>query len=94
MVQEIVRFLKVDTAFMNIRPLRYSYVIDSHPDSLPYVASVEAKRGLRLRDAILSSYHHNEVTVFLPQIISIFDSHFSSNQEFSVFAIDRFVIQI
>ncbi|RWR87323.1 protein SCAI isoform X1 [Cinnamomum micranthum f. kanehirae] len=60
-VQEIVRFLKVDTAFMNIRPLRYSYVIDSHPDSLPYVASVEAKRGLRLRDAILSSYHHNEV---------------------------------
>ncbi|KAF8412803.1 hypothetical protein HHK36_000773 [Tetracentron sinense] len=60
-VQEIVRFLKVDTAFMNIRPLRYSLALDSHPDSLTHVASFDGKRGLRLRDAILSSYHHNEV---------------------------------
>ncbi|KAM7472378.1 hypothetical protein LguiA_010561 [Lonicera macranthoides] len=58
-VQEIVKFLKADTAFMNIRPLRYSLVLDLHPDSLPYV--VDAKRKLRLRDAILCSYHPNEV---------------------------------
>ncbi|XP_050222988.1 uncharacterized protein LOC126673066 [Mercurialis annua] len=57
-VQEIIRFLKADTAFMNIRPLRYSLVLDTHPDSLPRVAT---RRNLRLRDAILSSYHHNEI---------------------------------
>ncbi|XP_009373848.2 protein SCAI isoform X2 [Pyrus x bretschneideri] len=60
-IQEIVRFLKADTAFMNIRPLRYSIVLDCHPDSLPHVSTAVAKRSLRLRDAILSSYHHNEV---------------------------------
>ncbi|CAN6697655.1 unnamed protein product [Malus baccata var. baccata] len=60
-IQEIVRFLKADTAFMNIRPLRYSIVLDCHPDSLPHVSAAVAKRSLRLRDAILSSYHHNEV---------------------------------
>ncbi|KAJ9185666.1 hypothetical protein P3X46_005266 [Hevea brasiliensis] len=57
-IQEIIRFLKADTAFMNIRPLRYSLVLDPHPDSLPRIAT---RRNLRLRDAILSSYHHNEV---------------------------------
>ncbi|KAG6752009.1 hypothetical protein POTOM_044225 [Populus tomentosa] len=57
-VQEISRFLKADTAFMNIRPLRYSLVLDLHPDSLPRAAT---RRSLKLRDAILSSYHHNEV---------------------------------
>lgn len=61
MIQEIVRFLKADTAFMNIRPLRFSLVLDCHPDSLPHVSTSVAKRSLRLRDAILSSYHHNEV---------------------------------
>jgi hypothetical protein len=60
-VQEIVRFLKGDTAFMNIRPLRYSLVLDPHPDSLPHVLPSVPMRKLRLRDAILSSYHHNEV---------------------------------
>ncbi|KAI8022291.1 Protein SCAI [Camellia lanceoleosa] len=58
-VQEIVKFLKVDTAFMNIRPLRYSLVLDLHPDLLPHVAA--ARRKLRLRDAILTSYYPNEV---------------------------------
>lgn len=58
-VQEIVKFLKADPAFMNIRPLRYSVVLDLHPDCLPQV--VEAKRKLRLRDALLCSYHSNEV---------------------------------
>ncbi|XVE90345.1 hypothetical protein DITRI_Ditri20bG0070100 [Diplodiscus trichospermus] len=60
-VQEIVRFLKADNAFMNIRPLRYSLVLDPHPDVLPHVAVPVARKNLRLRDAILSSYHHNEV---------------------------------
>ncbi|XP_044483090.1 protein SCAI isoform X2 [Mangifera indica] len=60
-VQEIVRFLKADTAFMNIRPLRYSLVLDPHADALPGVATSAAKRSLKLREAILSSYHYNEV---------------------------------
>ncbi|KAL0008288.1 hypothetical protein SO802_009790 [Lithocarpus litseifolius] len=60
-VQEIVRLLKADTAFMNIRPLRYSLVLDPHPDSLSHVPPSVPLRNLRLRDAILSSYHHNEV---------------------------------
>ncbi|KAL3832992.1 hypothetical protein ACJIZ3_007728 [Penstemon smallii] len=57
-IQEIVKFLKADTAFMNIRPLRYSVVLDLHPDSLPHV---DANRKLRLRDALLCSYQPNEV---------------------------------
>uniref|UniRef100_A0A7N0TIP3 Protein SCAI n=1 Tax=Kalanchoe fedtschenkoi TaxID=63787 RepID=A0A7N0TIP3_KALFE len=58
-VQEIFRFLKADTSFMNMRPLRYSVVLDPHPDSLSQNAS--CTRSLKLRDAILCSYHHNEV---------------------------------
>ncbi|CDP09323.1 unnamed protein product [Coffea canephora] len=58
-VQEIVKFLKGDTAFMNLRPLRYSVVLDLHPDSIPNAA--EAKRKLKLKDALLCSYHPNEV---------------------------------
>lgn len=61
MVHEIVRFLKADTPFMNMRPLRYSFAFDPHPDSLSSVASCNTKRRLVLRDAILSSYCHNEV---------------------------------
>ncbi|BFG35526.1 hypothetical protein CerSpe_218000 [Prunus speciosa] len=60
-VQEIVRFMKVDTAFMNVRPLRYSTLFDSHPSSLPYVARFHAKRVLKFQDALLTSYHRNEV---------------------------------
>ena len=63
-VQEIVRLLKADTAFMNIRPLRYSLVLDPHPDSLSHVLPSVPLRNLRLRDAILSSYHHNEVLLY------------------------------
>lgn len=63
MVQEIVRFLKADTAFMNIRPLRYSLVLDPHPDTLPHVAAAITKRNLKLRDAVLSSFHQNEVGI-------------------------------
>ncbi|MED6186154.1 hypothetical protein PIB30_064085 [Stylosanthes scabra] len=60
-LQEIVKFLKADTAFMNIRPLRYSLVLDPHPDTLPHVSAAITKRSLRLRDAVLSSFHQNEV---------------------------------
>lgn len=61
-VQEIFRFLKLDTSFMNMRPLRYSFVYDTHPDSLPAAAaSYNYRKGLVLRNAILSSYCHNEV---------------------------------
>lgn len=60
-VQEIVKFLKADTTFLNIRPLRYSLVLDPHPDSLPHVSTQNPKRSLRLRDAVLSSYHPNEI---------------------------------
>lgn len=61
MVQEIVRFLKADTAFMNIRPLRYSVVLDPHPDTLQHASPSITKRNLKLQDALLSSFHHNEV---------------------------------
>ncbi|XP_021755150.1 protein SCAI-like [Chenopodium quinoa] len=60
-VQEVAKFLKADTNFMNIRPLRYSLVLDPHPDTLPHVSSYNPKRNLKLRDAVLSSYHPNEV---------------------------------
>jgi len=61
-VQEIVRFLKADSSFMNMRPLRYSFVYDPPPDSLSSIVSSNGKRRLVLRDAILSSYYHNEVS--------------------------------
>ncbi|PIA52030.1 hypothetical protein AQUCO_01000129v1 [Aquilegia coerulea] len=60
-VQEIVRFLKADTAFMHTRPLRYCTILDSHPASLPYVARFHAKKVLKLRETLLASYHRNEV---------------------------------
>ncbi|KAK9742697.1 hypothetical protein RND81_03G191800 [Saponaria officinalis] len=60
-IQEIVKFLKADTPFLNLRPLRYSLVLDPHPDTLQHVSSHNPKRNLRLRDAILCSYHPNEV---------------------------------
>lgn len=62
-VQEIVRFLKADTAFTNIRPLRYSLVLDPHPDTLPQTSAAITKRSLKLQDAVLSSFHHNEVGI-------------------------------
>lgn len=70
MVQEIGKFLKADTGFMNSRPLRYSLVLDLHPDYIPHVA--DAKRKLKLREAILCSYHPNEVDTSFHLIIIIF----------------------
>ncbi|PON90894.1 Protein SCAI [Trema orientale] len=60
-VQEIVRFMKVDTSFMNARPLRYCATFDSHPASLSYVTRFHAKKVLKFQDALLTSYHRNEV---------------------------------
>lgn len=61
-MQEMVRFMKVDAAFTNnTRPLRYCAMFDSYPSSLPYVARYHAKKVLKLRDALLMSYHRNEV---------------------------------
>ncbi|KAG0484897.1 hypothetical protein HPP92_008976 [Vanilla planifolia] len=60
-VQDIIRFLKHDSPFMNMRPLRYSFVYDNHPDYLPVASFGKSRKGLVLRNAILSSYCHNEV---------------------------------
>lgn len=60
-LQEIVRFLKVDATFSNTRPLRYNLLFDSHPSSVPYIKRFHARRSLRLQDALLTSYHRNEV---------------------------------
>ncbi|KAL0374144.1 UNVERIFIED_CONTAM: protein SCAI [Sesamum radiatum] len=49
----------VNLASKQLRPLRYSVVLELHPDCLPHV--VDAKRKLRLRDALLCSYHPNEI---------------------------------
>ncbi|CAN6486658.1 unnamed protein product [Victoria cruziana] len=59
-LHEMVRFIRVDSDFINIRPLRYSLVLDGHFESIPHVSS-ENKRALHLRSAILCSYQHNEV---------------------------------
>ncbi|KAK3042954.1 hypothetical protein RJ639_001030, partial [Escallonia herrerae] len=60
-VQEIIRFMKVDVAYMNTRILRYCSSLDSYPVSLPHVARFHAKKVLKFRDALLTSYHRNEV---------------------------------
>ncbi|KAK4777058.1 hypothetical protein SAY86_005746 [Trapa natans] len=60
-VQDIVRFVKVDTAFTSDRPLRYCPSFDSHSSSIPYVTLFHAKKALKFRDAILTSFHLNEV---------------------------------
>lgn len=63
-MQEIVRFMKVDTSFMNAQPLRYCVTFDSHPASLPYLTRFHAKKVLKFQDALLTSYHRNEVKYF------------------------------
>ncbi|CAN1829241.1 Protein SCAI [Linum perenne] len=60
-VQEVLRFMEVDTAFKSSRPVRYCVLFDSHPASRPYVARFHAKKVLKFTDAILTSYHRNEV---------------------------------
>lgn len=62
-MQEIVRFTKVDEDF-TARTLRYRATIDNHRASIPYVARFHAKRVLKFKDALLASYHRNEVDSF------------------------------
>nr|KYP49281.1 Protein SCAI [Cajanus cajan] len=59
-VQEINRFTKVDKGF-SFRPMRYCATFDTHRASLPCVARFHAKRVLKFQDALLTSYHRNEV---------------------------------
>lgn len=68
-VQEIMRFSKAESAFRNRRPLRYHAIFDSYPASLPYVARFNAKRLLKLHDAVLTSYHKNEVHDFVGRLM-------------------------
>ncbi|XP_044470355.1 protein SCAI homolog isoform X2 [Mangifera indica] len=60
-VNEILRFTKVNAAFTNMRPLRYCPTFDSHSASHQYVARFHAKKVVKFKDAILTSYHRNEV---------------------------------
>ncbi|KAJ8544013.1 hypothetical protein K7X08_025631 [Anisodus acutangulus] len=59
-VQEIVRFTRVHSPSPAARPLRYCALFDSHPSSRQYVARFHAKKVLKFRDALLTSYHKNE----------------------------------
>ncbi|KAG5015589.1 hypothetical protein JHK85_021725 [Glycine max] len=59
-VTEINRFTKVDKGF-SFRPMRYCATFDTHRASLPYVARFHAKRVLKFQDALLTSYHRNEI---------------------------------
>ncbi|MBA0743448.1 hypothetical protein Gogos_006123 [Gossypium gossypioides] len=55
--------MNADTTFTiaSARPFRYSAIFDCHPNSVQYVARFHAKKVLKFRDAILMSYHWNEV---------------------------------
>ncbi|KAL3527605.1 hypothetical protein ACH5RR_012261 [Cinchona calisaya] len=60
-LQEILRFTKADASVLNVRPLRFCALFDSYPSSLPHVARFHAKKVLKFEDALLTSYHKNEV---------------------------------
>lgn len=61
MVQELVRFTKADFSSLIVRPFRYCALFDSYPLSRPYVARFHANKVLKFQDALLTSYHKNEV---------------------------------
>ena len=65
MAKEVVRFVAADAIFDDARPVRYSLLFDPHPMVLPTAVGQYGKPGgpklLKLREAILTSYHHNEV---------------------------------
>uniref|UniRef100_A0A1J3CBG2 Protein SCAI n=1 Tax=Noccaea caerulescens TaxID=107243 RepID=A0A1J3CBG2_NOCCA len=60
-VQEITRFTNSDTNLTYLRPLRYCAMLDSFPASQTYLARFHAKKLFKFRDALLASYHRNEV---------------------------------
>lgn len=63
--KEIVRFVGAEALFDDARPVRYSLLYDPHPMALPSSIGPYGKPGgpklLKLREVILTSYHHNEV---------------------------------
>ncbi|XP_019086182.1 PREDICTED: protein SCAI-like [Camelina sativa] len=71
-VQEITRFIESDAELTYVRPLRYCAMLDSYPASQTYLARFHAKKLFKFRDALLASYHRNEVTkvVFKLQVLS------------------------
>ncbi|XP_047325474.1 protein SCAI [Impatiens glandulifera] len=60
-VQEITRFMRTDIALGSARPMRYCAIFDAYTYSHSYVARFHANKVLKFRDAILTSYHRNEV---------------------------------
>ncbi|CAN6466885.1 unnamed protein product [Victoria cruziana] len=59
-VQDIVRFLKADAAFMDARPLRHQEHVA--PDlNFSHFSNFQLGKALKLQDALLTSYHPNEV---------------------------------
>ena len=57
--------MKADAACDTSRPLRYSILLDPHPSTLPVIEKLEKWKPLRLEDAILASYYHNEVSHYV-----------------------------
>ncbi|KAL5206603.1 hypothetical protein ABZP36_034812 [Zizania latifolia] len=60
-LQELGRFLKADGAYKESRSLRYDNLFDSYPSNLSSIARFHSKRVLKLKEAVLTSYHRNEV---------------------------------
>uniref|UniRef100_A0A0E0IL31 Uncharacterized protein n=1 Tax=Oryza nivara TaxID=4536 RepID=A0A0E0IL31_ORYNI len=60
-LQELGRFLKADGAYKGSRSLRYDNLFDSFPSNLAPIARFHSKRVLKLKEAVLTSYHRNEV---------------------------------
>ncbi|KAL6966723.1 hypothetical protein U1Q18_032514, partial [Sarracenia purpurea var. burkii] len=58
--RSISQFLKANTGLNNLGPLRYCSIFDSYPASLSYVTRFHAKRILKFRETLLTSYHRNE----------------------------------
>ena len=61
LLHDVSRFLKADDGFVGGRTLRYSPVFDLHASSTAHLARLQSNRSLRLQEAILTSYHRNEV---------------------------------
>uniref|UniRef100_A0A453L0R5 Uncharacterized protein n=1 Tax=Aegilops tauschii subsp. strangulata TaxID=200361 RepID=A0A453L0R5_AEGTS len=60
-LQELDRFLKADGAYKGSRSLRYDNLFDSYASNLASIARFHSKRVLKLKEAVLTSYHRNEV---------------------------------
>lgn len=68
MLQELDRFLKADGAYKGSRSLRYDNLFDSYASNLASIARFHSKRVLKLKEAVLTSYHRNEVTHITPPL--------------------------